>query len=570
MNETMGEDAARIEELRRENEELRRHLEEAEETFRAIREGQVDAFVVTQSDRDSVFTLESADRPYRLFVESMQQGAVTTDAAGTILFCNGYFAELLKVPPERLTGQSFSQFVADEDRATFDSLLPSGRGELALLRANGTSVPVVLGVHSLAEDEQTQTLCVLVTDLTEQKNFEALRRAQAALQKSEEELRQIAARLSEADRRKDEFLATLAHELRNPLAPIRTGLELMRLSKDFPLEMEEIRATMERQTQQIVALIDDLLDVSRITQGKLQLRKCRVKLAEVVRSALEAAKPVMQEAEHDLTVEIPDEPLFLQADPHRLAQVISNLLNNAAKYTKDGGRIWLTAKRQDDEVKVSVRDTGIGIPAEMRERIFDLFAQIDRPLEKGYTGLGIGLTLVKSLVEMHGGRIDVRSEGPNQGSEFRVSLPLQTAAADEKRDTPSQSDDAESTKRRVLVVDDNQAAADLLGMVVKMLGHEIRTAGDGREAIEVAAEFQPDVVLMDLGMPKMNGYEAAQHIRQQVWGQKMMLVALTGWGQDEDRQRTKSAGFDHHLVKPAEPAALQMLFATQAAKADAE
>lgn len=566
----MREDAAKIEKLRRENEELRRQLDEAEETFRAIRTGQVDAFVVTHADRDSVFTLESADRPYRLFVQSMQQGALTTDSAGTILFCNGYVAELLDVPPERLTGQSLHDFVAAQDRAMFDSLIPSGRGELALLRADGTSVPVILGVHLLVEDEHTQTHCVLVTDLTEQKNYEALRRAQTALQKSEEELRHIAARLSEADRRKDEFLATLAHELRNPLAPIRTGLELMRLAKNFPPEMEDIRGTMERQTQQMVALIDDLLDVSRITQGKLQLRKCQVKLSDVVRSALEAARPAMQEAEHDLTVAVPEEPIYLQADPHRLAQVISNLLNNGAKYTKDGGRIWLTAERQENKVVVSVKDTGIGIPAEMRERIFDLFAQIDHPLEKGYTGLGIGLTLVKSLVEMHGGHVDVRSDGPNQGSEFRVWLPVLTDAADEKRTMPSETEDAESIKRRVLVVDDNQAAADLLGMVVKMLGHEIRTAGDGREAIEVAAQFQPDVVLMDLGMPKMNGYEAAQHIRQQAWGKKMLLVALTGWGQDEDRQRTKSAGFDHHLVKPAEPAALQMIFAKQAAKTNAD
>ena len=366
--------------------------------------------------------------------------------------------------------------------------------------------------------------------------------------------------LREADRRKDEFLATLAHELRNPLAPIRMGLEVMKLAKDEPATVEATLHTMERQTQQLIALVDDLLDVSRITRGRLELRKCRVNLSDVLQSAVEASKPFIAEADHDLVITVPEHSIYLEADPHRLAQVVSNLLNNAAKYTPDGGRIWLTVERHGGDVVVSVKDNGIGIPAGMLDRIFEMFAQVDRPMEKSYTGLGIGLTLVKSLVEMHGGRIEVHSDGGNRGSDFRVRLPiLPELSSGEPKSMQSGTLAHAKSKRRVLVVDDNRAAADMLGMVVRMLGNEVLTADDGQQAIDVAAQFLPHVILMDLGMPKLSGYEAARHIRQQPWGETMMLVALTGWGQDEDKQRTKEAGFDHHLVKPAEPSDLQKL-----------
>lgn len=379
----------------------------------------------------------------------------------------------------------------------------------------------------------------------------------------EQELRHQAEQLTESDRKKDEFLSILAHELRNPLAPIRMGLEAMRLAKDEPDTLEDIRSTMERQTQQLMAIVDDLLDVSRITRGKLELRRCPVKLADVIQSAVEASRPFIEEASHELSVTLPEKPISLHADPHRLAQVLSNLLGNAAKYTPEGGRIALLAERQGSDVLVKVQDNGIGIPQEMVDRIFEMFAQIDRPMEKNYTGLGIGLTLVKSLVQMHGGTVEVHSEGENRGSEFRVRLPILV----ERRDEAQKPDRGQETvpsefKHRVLVVDDNKAAAELLGMVVRMLGHEVRTAGDGQEGFEVAEVFLPDVVLMDLGMPRMNGFEAARKIREQPWGQQMRLIALTGWGQAEDKQRTKEAGFDHHLVKPAEPAELQRLLAS--------
>lgn len=380
----------------------------------------------------------------------------------------------------------------------------------------------------------------------------------------QEELRQVAAELSEANRRKTEFLATLGHELRNPLAPIRTGLEAMKMIGDDPEALGEIRNTMERQVQQMVRLIDDLLDISRITQDKMELRICRVVLQDVIQSAVEATKPFIDEAGHELTVTVPEQAIYLDGDPNRLAQVFSNLLNNSAKYTAEGGQIWFTVEQQDNHVVVTVKDNGLGIPADMLDGIFEMFTQIDRPLEKGYTGLGIGLTLVKRLVDMHNGSIEVRSDGPDKGSEFSVRLPILVESLAEESASIEQ--EIKATSLRILVVDDNKAAATMLKMVVKMLGNEVRTAHDGQQAVEVAAEFLPDVVLMDLGMPKMNGYEAARHIREQPWGRDMLLVALTGWGQDEDRERTQEAGFDHHLVKPAEPAALQELLANHQPK----
>jgi CheY-like chemotaxis protein len=335
----------------------------------------------------------------------------------------------------------------------------------------------------------------------------------------------------------------------------------MKMLTDDPAGMEEVRSTMERQTQQMVRLIDDLLEVSRISQGKLELRKAHVDLANVLRSAVEATRPIIDEAGHRLTVKLPLKRVVLDGDPNRLAQVFSNLLNNAAKYTPEGGRIVLSVKQENLDVFVTVSDTGLGIPREMQARVFEMFTQIDRSMEKGYPGLGIGLALVKKLVEMHGGDISVQSDGPNLGSSFAVRLPVLLGAHSTHVATASDGRLARPQQLRILVVDDNQAAAETLGKVVKLLGNEVRVANDGLQGVEAAAEFLPQVVLMDLGMPRMNGYEAARHIRAQDWGKRMMLVALTGWGQDEDRRRTKEAGFDHHLVKPAEPAELQKLFA---------
>ena len=315
---------------------------------------------------------------------------------------------------------------------------------------------------------------------------------------------------------------------------------------------------MERQAQHMVRLIDDLLDVSRITCGKLELRKSQLKLADIVRDAVAATRPLLDEADHQLTVRLPDKPLLLHADANRLTQVLMNLLNNAAKYTPREGRIELAAEQFDGEVTVTVSDSGIGIPADKMDRVFDMFTQIHESSECGHTGLGIGLTLVKRLVEMHGGSVEVQSRGRNLGTTFVVRLPVLSeppavinGALQGSRDAPF------TVKRRILVVDDNADALDSLSRLAALLGNEVRRAHDGLEAFEIARTFQPDIVLMDLGMPILNGYDAARRIRQEPWGRELALVATTGWGQDDDRRRTAEAGFDRHLVKPITIAALR-------------
>jgi CheY-like chemotaxis protein len=364
--------------------------------------------------------------------------------------------------------------------------------------------------------------------------------------------------LQEADRRKDEFLAVLAHELRNPLAPIRNSVELLRRADGNPDLIGQSSRIMERQVAQMVRLVDDLLDISRITRGKIQLRKERVELSAAVQSAVEECRPLIGAQSHELTVTLPPEAIHLDADATRLAQVISNLLNNAVRYTEKGGHIWLTAERQGNEAVVSVRDTGIGISAEHLPRLFEMFSQAAPALERSQGGLGIGLALVRGLVELHGGTVEARSGGTGMGSEFIVRLPVvDVSVRHEPQDPAEDHGVANGCKRRILAVDDNRDAADSLAVLLRMMGHEARTAYDGLEAVQAAATFQPEVVLLDIGLPKMNGYEAARHIRQQPWGKGMALVALTGWGQEQDKRRALAAGFDHHLTKPVEAVALE-------------
>jgi signal transduction histidine kinase len=391
---------------------------------------------------------------------------------------------------------------------------------------------------------------------------EMLRRARHKVEHYAQELRRRAEDLVEADLRKNEFLATLAHELRNPLAPLRNAVELLRRSQGDAAVSEQARNMMERQLAQLVRLIDDLLDVSRISRGRVRLRKERVELAAVVHSAVEVSRPLIEAQGHELTVTLPAEAIVLDADATRLAQVISNLLNNAAKYTEKGGDVWLTAKRQGDEAVVSVRDTGIGIAAEHLAYVFEIFSQLTPALERSQGGLGIGLSLVRGLIELHGGRVEARSEGTGRGSEFIVRLPVVDEPVRHEVQEPAAGHPVvEDRKRRILAVDDNRDAADSLALILQMMGHEVQTAYDGREGVELAEAFRPDVVLLDIGMPRLNGYEAARHIRQQPWGQGVALIALTGWGQEEDKRRALEAGFDHHLTKPVEAVALEKLLA---------
>jgi PAS domain S-box-containing protein len=373
---------------------------------------------------------------------------------------------------------------------------------------------------------------------------------------------QLYRELRDADQRKDEFLATLAHELRNPLAPIRNGLQVLRLANADGGMVDKARSMMERQLSQMVRLVDDLLDVSRITRNKLELRKERVSLKSVINSAVETSHPLIEKASHTFSITLPPTPVYLDADLTRLAQVFSNLLNNAAKYTEPGGRILLTGELSGAEVVVQVQDNGRGIPADALPHIFEMFSQVDRNLERAQGGLGIGLTLVRRLVEMHGGTVEAKSDGHGKGSTFVVRLPVvavPVANAQERRDEAGA---RHAAKRKVLVVDDNRDSAESLGMMLKLMGNEVRTAHDGLEAVEAASQFSPDLILMDVGMPKLNGFDATRRIREQPWGKDVRIVVLTGWGQEEDRRMSQEAGCDGHMVKPVDPAALEKLLET--------
>jgi signal transduction histidine kinase/DNA-binding response OmpR family regulator len=371
--------------------------------------------------------------------------------------------------------------------------------------------------------------------------------------------------IQEADHRKNEFLSMLAHELRNPLAPIRNAVHLLQVQGPADAQLRKLLGMIDRQVQHLVRLVDDLLDLSRITRGKIRLQTEPIEAGAVVARAVETSRPLIEARKHQLQVSLPPEPLRVQADPVRLAQVLANLLNNAAKYTEEGGRIWMTVERRDSEAVFQVRDTGVGIPPEMLATVFDPFTQVERSLDRSQGGLGIGLTLVRRLVELHGGTVEASSAGPNQGSEFVVRLP---ALAAEQLTAPALNGGSHTNGAadacRVLLVDDNRDGAESLAMLLRLSGHEVRVCNDGPAALVAASEFRPDVVLLDIGLPGMDGFEVARRLRQRSELENVMLVALTGYGQEEDRRKAQQCGFDHHLVKPADPAALTALFAARA------
>jgi len=428
-------------------------------------------------------------------------------------------------------------------------LAGQSRREFRIGRRHDAEVRVIESVETARTNAQGETEWVVGTslDVTDRKAAEI-------------QLWQLAADLSQADRRKDEFLATLAHELRNPLAPIRNGLQLMQMPGVEAAIVEQTRSMMDRQLTHMVRLIDDLMDVSRITRGKLQLRKEHVPLATVVNSAVEAIRPLVERLGQELTVTLPEQPFIVDADMTRLTQVFQNLLNNAAKFSDRGGHIQLNVERQESDLVVTVKDTGIGIAADQLPRIFEMFTQVDRPSEMVRSGLGIGLTLVKRLVEMHGGKVEARSEGQGKGSEFVLRLPI-VIEASKPQASGVEEEKPFKASLRVLVVDDNRDAADSLAMILRAMGTDTRTAYDGQDGVEVAAEFRPDVIVLDIGMPKLDGYEACRRIRDEPWGKSVVLIAVTGWGQVEDRRRSREAGFEHHMVKPVDTRALMKLLA---------
>ncbi|HEU5153206.1 MAG TPA: ATP-binding protein, partial [Gemmatimonadales bacterium] len=541
--------------------------DESEETIHAIRTGAVDAILVEGPDGEKVYTQESADRPYRMLVESMKEGALTLGADAVVLYCNPHFAEMLGASADSLTGRNLCDLVVATDRDECLRMFELAKampaeGEVLLERTDGTAIPVHFTLSPLPRGGAA-IVCGIVTDLTEHKHNVQLRITQAALSESE-------ARYRVADKHKDEFLAILAHELRNPLAPATNALHILQMKAPPIPEVQWAREVIATQVQRMTRLIDDLMDVSRITSNKLTLRVERVELGNVVEEALTATRPFIEESGHEMTVTLPRERVYLNADLVRLAQVLANLLTNAAKYTNPGGRISLRAERQGGEAVITVKDSGIGIPQELLPRVFDMFMQGDRTLTRRHGGLGIGLTLVKRLVEMHGGSVDARSEGKDKGSEFTIRVPALVDPVKADPETAQNHDSLPRSHRRILVVDDNELSANSLSILLGMAGNETRTAYGGPEALEMAEKFHPHVVLLDLGLPTMDGYETCVRLREQPGGKDVLIVALTGWGQAEDRRRSSEAGFDRHIVKPADPVELMKMVAElEAAKEQA-
>jgi signal transduction histidine kinase len=442
----------------------------------------------------------------------------------------------------------FKPFHPRELLTRLQSLLSAARerrlGEARLRRANAELEERVRQRTA----ELAQLNCSLVAEVAQRRRLE-------------QELRLRVEQLAEGDRRKDEFLAMLAHELRNPLAPVRNALHVLKLAPTDSTDFARVRAMMERQVDHLVLLVDDLLDVSRITRGVIELRKRPVLLADVLTQAVETTGPLLSARRHELRVVIPPEAVQLEGDPTRLAQVVSNLLNNAAKYTDPGGLIELSASVENEHAVIRIRDSGIGIPAEMLGRVFDLFVQLNRTIDRSQGGLGIGLTLVRRLVELHGGTVEAHSEGLGKGSEFVVRLPILKELPPALQVNGIGAARGVSTGRRVLVVDDNIDAAQTLALLLRVSGHVVRMAHDGPSGLAAAQEWLPEFVLLDIGLPGIDGYEVARRLRGEAESSKITLIAVSGYGQDEDRRRSAEAGFDEHLVKPVEPTALQRLLA---------
>jgi PAS domain S-box-containing protein len=504
--------------------------------------------------RESQEILRQREEHLRAVVETTPACIKLLASDGTLLDMNRSGLAMIDATSlEAVKGKCVYDLVSEEYRAayrTFNEKIcqgESGSFEFEMVGLRGTRRWMETHAVPLRGPNGSLIHLAITHDATERKL------AEKALRESEQQLK-------EADHRKDEFLATLAHELRNPLAPIRNGLHFMRLAGNDDNLVEKARLIMERQVQQMVRLVDDLLDVARISQNKLELRKELLDLSSVVNSAVETSRPIIDGARHRLEISIAPELIRLHADPVRLAQAISNLLNNAAKYSEPARQIWLTAKQQNDEVVVSVRDTGMGIPQDELQNIFGMFVQADHSMENSKGGLGIGLTLVQRIVRMHGGAVEAHSGGRGKGSEFIIRLPgaaaVRAAAYKEFR----HDDDSKSvTPLRILVVDDNSDSAESMALMLKFGGHTVAVANDGLEGLETAKAFLPHAALLDLGMPKLNGYETAHQIRQQSWGKNIVLIALTGWGQEEDKRRSREAGFNAHLVKPVDHHSLEKI-----------
>jgi PAS domain S-box-containing protein len=519
-----------------------RRLEEAEETLRAIRSGEIDAFVVESPAGERVFTLSSADSVYPVLVEAVQQGAATLTSDGTVSYCNRAFAAFFDRSQWDIAGTRVTSLLPFNQQHLFESLLQrshtqNGHGEFLLESAEGAVQTIHVALTRMLLGDLS-AICLIVTDVTKQKEHQDLQ---------------------DSNRQKDEFLAMLAHELRNPLAPISNAIAILNHLMKGDDKVAYVSDIIDRQTRHLSRLVDDLLDVSRISLGKIKLQKERVDLATIIARAAEISTPLLNARKHQLTVQLPPTTLFLEADGTRLAQVISNLLTNAAKYTDEGGSIFLSSAIDGDEVVIRVLDSGMGISAELLPHIFDLFIQGDRSLARSEGGLGIGLTLVRRLVELHGGTVKAASDGLGCGSEFTIRLPA-LRPEEPSRNVAAHTDSRDrGLTRQILVVDDNKDAATTIGMLINLLGHEVIIANSSSEALELAKATQFQAVFLDIGLPGMNGHQLARCLRALPDYGSTLLIAMTGYGQEEDIARSIDAGFNHHCVKPIELQRLRSL-----------
>jgi PAS domain S-box-containing protein len=504
--------------------------------------------------------MSGASSPADAFYEDAPCGLLLSDADGLLLRANATACRWLGFTAPELAGIVRIQDLMTAGARLFhhthcQPMLHSrgsvGELQIDLRHRDGSRLPMLVNIVRRESGGESRDEWALFLASERQSYERELRSARAAAEEAlearrdaERRLQDLNTALSAADRRKDEFLATLSHELRNPLAPMRSALEVLKLRRDGHVDAR-LLSVFDRQLHHLTHLVDDLMEVSRITQDKMQLRREPLDLSALVRAAVCDTAGLMEHARHRLDVDLPAGPLMIDADPTRINQVIVNLLTNAAKYTPDGGRIALVLDVEDGAARLTVRDNGIGLPAHALATVFDMFSQLEPALVRSRGGLGIGLSLVKGIVELHGGTIAAASEGEGRGSSFTVRLPLAPAA-----ELAAPIESVAPAPARILVVDDNTDAADMLLMALELFGCEVRAAHTAHAALDVAREFAPEVALLDIGLPDLTGYELARRLRATEHGRTMRLIAATGWGQEKDRQQAFDAGFDHHLTKP--------------------
>jgi PAS domain S-box-containing protein len=526
----MADDAMDTEQIKK----LQRELEEAQETLRAIRQGEVDALVVEGPHGPQLFTLTTAEQPYRMLVEQMQEGALTLTREGDVLYCNRRFAELVGATTESIVGGAIAPFVAEADRPLLNAALRAGRGKYEghVLTADGRLVPALFSVGTFVADG-VESLCLVVTDLVE------LIRTRAARAEAEA-----------ASQAKDQFLAMLGHELRNPLGAISSAVTVLG-GAAAPEHDRRAREVIAHQTEHLSRLVADLLDVTRGMLGKIELVRTAIDVAAAVRRCLATLDSTAKLAQHVVTVDA--EPVWIEGDGVRLEQIVTNLLSNSLKFTPRGGAITVSVRREGHEAILRVADEGAGIAPELLPSVFDLFVQGDRNLDRPTGGLGVGLSLVRRLVELHGGRVEAASPGPGKGSVFTVRLP---ALEDAPQAPPRPVEPPARTPRmRILVVEDNADNREMMRILLEGAGHEIHGAGDGVSGVELAVQLQPEVILIDIGLPGIDGYQVAREIRAKL-RDRVRLIALSGYGQPKDKKLAFESGFDDHLLKPVDPARL--------------